>query len=205
MDAFTAHRITVMRSTWDAMKYLKHGAMYWPTKQPDHWSNGVLILSDRRFAAPPWARERPSGFRARYKSFSDAARLRSEPRGLRLHRVTNMHPSRRHSWDVPKWGISLCGLQQKSGGPHCSKLLCPPLTFLIRSPWGCNECPQRSLISWISGWIVRCTIWHYFSKIPTIRSDSTFPISKIYSISADRQPKLCSKPSQTPLHNAAAY
>lgn len=81
----------------------------------------------------------------------------------------------------------------------------PSLTFLIRSPLGCNECHQRSLISWISGWIVRCTTWHYFSKIPTIRSDSTFPISKIYSISADRQPKLCSKPSQTPLHNAAAY
>ena len=27
----------------------------------------------------------------------------------------------------------------------------PSLTFLIRSPLGCNECPQRSLISWISG------------------------------------------------------
>lgn len=118
-----------MRSTWDAMKYLKHGAMYWPTKQPDHWSNGVLILSDRRFAARSWARARPSGCRARYKSFSDAARLWSGSRRLRPHRVTNMHPSHRHFWDVRKWGISLCGLQQKSGGPHRSKLLCPLSTL----------------------------------------------------------------------------
>lgn len=178
--------------------------MYWPT---NHWSNGVLILSDRRFAAPPWARARPSGCRARYKSFSDAARLRSGSRRLRLHRLTIMHPSRRHFWDVPKWGISLrtsSRNQEVLTARNCFALP-PSLTFLIRSPLGCNECPQRSLISWISGWIVRCTTWHYFSKIPTIRSDSTFPISKIYSISADRQPKLCSKPSQTPLHNAAAY
>lgn len=205
MDAFTAHRITVMRSTWDAMKYLKHGAMYWPTKQPDHWSNGVLILSDRRFAAPPWAPARPNGCRARYKSFSDAARLRSELRGLRLHRVTNMHPSRRHFWAVPKLEISLRASSRNQEVLTARNCFAPSLIFLIRSPLGCNECPQRSLIFWVSGWIVRCTTWHYFSKIPTIRSDSTFPISKIYSISADRQPKLCSKPSQTPLHNAAAY
>lgn len=205
MDAFTAHRIIVMRSTWDAMKYLKHGAMYWLTKQPDHWSNGVLILSRRCCAAPPWAPARPSGCRARYESFSDAARLRSEPRRLRLHRLANMLPSRRHFWDVPKLGISLSGLQQKSGGPHRLKMLCPSLAFLIRSPLSCNECPQLSLIPWVSEWIVRCTTWHYFSRIPTIRNNSTFPISTIYSISADRQPKLCSKQSHTPLHNVAVY